>query len=92
MKKDVFTKPMAVEADTDQAVTLQVAKTTVTDSEGERETSPDVCLCVGNGRKAVAVFFTVEQVNEFVKQLQFMKFGAESYARQLKEKGNNKEK
>lgn len=91
MKKDIFTKPMAVEADTDQEVTLQVAKTTVTDSEGERETNPDVCLSVGNGRKAVAVFFTVEQVSKLIEQLQFMKFGAESYARTQKQ-GNNKEK
>jgi len=91
MKKDVFTKPMAVEADTDQAVTLQVAKTAVKDGEGERETSPDVCLCVGNGRKTVAVFFTVEQVIKLIEQLQFMKFGAESYARTQKQ-GNNKEK
>jgi len=73
MKKDVFTKPMAVEADTDQAVTLQVAKTTVKDGEGERQTTPDVCLSVGSGRKAVAVFFTVEQVSKLIGQLERLK-------------------
>jgi len=80
MKKDVFTKPMAVEADTDQTISLQVAKTTVTDSKGERETAPDVCLCVGNGRKTVAVFFTVEQVSSLIKQLEQLKEVAKRYA------------
>lgn len=88
MKTDVFTKPMTVEADTDQVVTLQVAKTTVTDSEGERETAPDVCLCVENGRKTVSVFFTVKQVGELIEQLEFMKFCAEAIHQEYYNKDN----
>lgn len=49
--KMVIQKPITVEADTEQEITLQVAKTTITDQNGEMETEPTICLNVDNGKE-----------------------------------------
>lgn len=78
-------KPMAVEVDTEQAVTLQVAKSTVTDVRGERETEPTICLLIEeNGKETVCVLFTINQVEAFTKQLAALKQFALEYSNNLK--------
>lgn len=81
--KVVIQKPIMVEADTEQEVTLQVAKTTIADKNGERETEPNICLLVENDKGAVNVFFTLNQVEKFIRQLETAKQEALKYCQQL---------
>jgi len=73
-----------VEADTEQEITLQVAKTTTTDQSGERETEPTICLNVENDKEAVCVFFTFNQVDKFIRQLETAKQEAFKYCQTIK--------
>lgn len=82
--KVVIQKPIMVEADTEQEITLQVAKTTITDQNGEKETDPTICLNVDNDKEAVCVCFTLNQVSKLIRQLETAKQEALKYCQQLK--------
>lgn len=68
--KIVIQKPITVEADTEQEITLQVAKTTITDQNGEMETEPTICLNVDNGKEGG---LTLNQVSKFIRLLETVK-------------------
>jgi hypothetical protein len=56
-----------------------VVKTTITNKNGERETEPTICLSVENDKEEVSVFFTLNQVEKFVRQLETAKKEALKY-------------
>ena len=73
--------PVAIKNQSDVAITIQLAKTTMQDRKGERELCPEICLCIEQNKpqKAAMLLFNVEQTESLIRQLEMLKNSALSY-------------
>ncbi len=80
-QNNLMQSEVAVNNQSDVAVTIQLAKTTFQDSNGEKELCPEICLYIEQNKpqKAVMLVFNVEQTESLIKQLETLKNGALAY-------------
>lgn len=80
-QNNLMQSEVAVKNQSDIAVTIQLAKTTLQDSKGEKELCPEICLYIEQNKlqKSVMLLFDVEQTESLIKQLKTLKNGALAY-------------
>lgn len=82
MKDSILKSPVEVTTDNDTFVSIQLTKSFVQDSTGEREICPEICLICQrhrNSGKYSAMQFTVEQADKLIRQLTTLKEAAINY-------------
>lgn len=82
MKQNILIQsPVEIENQKGVAVSVQLARTTITDANGEKEICPEICLLFekGSPQNTVEVFFNTDQADRLIHQLQLLRDGALAY-------------
>lgn len=89
-KKSILNSPIEVKNENDIFATIQLARTTIQDAQGEREICPEICiLCEDTWKKKQSklknqppmLVLTIDQTEKLIKQMTTLKNAALAYCK-----------